>query len=191
MLQDASRLALLSIEGCRVIVNPTAVEQGGSMRIEEVIGERIKEIRELNQETQEQLGQRLGAVLGREWSRQAVSAAEKGGRAFTAAELVAIAYTLETTVPRLLTPPVGVRSIEMPGGAQVDRADVLESALPRASAEKVFEQIRESVRTLARTQEQAKQDAVASLESLALIDQQLALAADVIALRNQQAGGQD
>lgn len=160
------------------------------MRIEEVIGQRIKDIRELNDETQEQLGQRLGAVLGREWSRQAVSAAEKGGRAFTAAELVAIAYTLGTTVPRLLTPPVGVRSIEMPGGVQVDRADVLQSALPRGSAEKVFEQVREHLRTLAQTQERAKQDAVASLESLAHIDQLLALAADVITTRDQQAGGQ-
>lgn len=72
--------------------------------IEVVIGLRMHETRRAKELTQEQFGQSLGELLGRAWSRQAVSSAEQGGRQFTAAELVAIAHVLNTTVPALMTP---------------------------------------------------------------------------------------
>jgi hypothetical protein len=50
--------------------------------------------------SQSDLGRALAPLLGRPWSRQAVSAAEKGARDFKIAELVAIARVLGTTVAR-------------------------------------------------------------------------------------------
>jgi transcriptional regulator with XRE-family HTH domain len=89
------------------------------LRAEEFIGQRIRDRREELAMTQEDLGLRVGNLLGRAWSRQTVSAAEKGRRAFTAAELLAIAHVLETRAPRLLTPPLELAEIELPGGAKL------------------------------------------------------------------------
>lgn len=75
------------------------------MRIEEVIGRRIQELRKAQpgaeEMTQERLGALLAPLLGKPWSRQAVSAAEAGRRAFTAAEVVALATVLGTTIDDL------------------------------------------------------------------------------------------
>ncbi len=103
------------------------------MRLEQVIGHRMRERREEMALTQEQAGQRIGELLGRPWPRQAVSAAEKGDRAFTAAELVAIAFALDTTVSWLLTPLAGGLGVEMPSGAAVDQAKLIAAVLPRPS----------------------------------------------------------
>lgn len=74
--------------------------------IEQRIGARVRWVRELSQLSQAELGERLGEKLGRAWSRQAVSVAEKGGRAFTAAELVAISEVLDTTIADLFRPAI-------------------------------------------------------------------------------------
>lgn len=84
------------------------------MRVEQFVGQRVKQRREELTLTQEQFGQELAPYLGKAWSRSTVSVAESGGRAFTAAELVAIALVLETRAARLITPGVDVRSIEFP-----------------------------------------------------------------------------
>lgn len=62
-----------------------------------------------------QLGQAIGRYLGKPWSRQAVHQAERGRRAFTAAELAAIALTLETSIPALFL--TDSDQIELPGRA--------------------------------------------------------------------------
>lgn len=108
------------------------------MRVEEVVGVRVRDARESRDMTQEELGEKLGELLGRPWSRQAVSAAEKGGRAFTGAELVALAVALGTTVPRLFTPPSKVSSVEMPNGIQIDRAQLVGVAGPEFSDERAL-----------------------------------------------------
>ncbi|MFC9788738.1 hypothetical protein [Rhodococcus sp. NPDC127528] len=96
------------------------------MRIERLIGERVRDLRkELPSEdgkevTQEELGQRLGAYLEKSWSRQAVSAAEKGERSFAAVELVALAAVLGIAVGDLLKPKAGVESISMPSGTSIE-----------------------------------------------------------------------
>jgi transcriptional regulator with XRE-family HTH domain len=100
-------------------------------RIEQVIGLRMYHRREELGLTQEQVGQAVGDLLGKAWSRQAVSAAEKGNRAFTAAELLAIAWALRTTVSWLLTPLVGDPGIRMPGGALLETDKVVAAVLPR------------------------------------------------------------
>ncbi|MDP9225588.1 MAG: helix-turn-helix domain-containing protein, partial [Actinomycetota bacterium] len=54
--------------------------------------------------TQEEFGQRMGEYLGRPWSKQTVSAAEKGKRNFDLQELLAITAVLGTTLEYLLSP---------------------------------------------------------------------------------------
>jgi transcriptional regulator with XRE-family HTH domain len=71
------------------------------MRIEAAIGKRIARLRETRQMSLTQLGESMGKYLDRPWSRQAVHQAERGRRAFTAAELAALALALETSVPAL------------------------------------------------------------------------------------------
>lgn len=108
------------------------------MRIEEVIGQRIQELRKAQADTkemtQEDLGESLGRYLERPWSRQAVSAAEKGQRAFTSVELAAFALVFDVPVQRLLSTSIDVSTIEMPSGVEIDPR-----SLTHTSADKEFE----------------------------------------------------
>jgi transcriptional regulator with XRE-family HTH domain len=63
--------------------------------------------------TQTQLGERIGALLGRPWSRQLIWSAEHGQRPFTAAELIAFASVLGLQVNDLLMPPDYVETVEL------------------------------------------------------------------------------
>lgn len=89
------------------------------MRIEDVIGQRITRAREETGWSQAEIGVKLGGYLGKPWPRQAVSAAEKGRRAFTAAELVALAYVLGYSVETLLSPPDGVSEVTLADGRPI------------------------------------------------------------------------
>jgi transcriptional regulator with XRE-family HTH domain len=82
------------------------------MRVEEAIGQQIARLRQARQMSLTQLGQALGRYLGKPWSRQAVHQAERGRRAFTAAELAAIALALDTSIPALFLSDAG--PIELP-----------------------------------------------------------------------------
>lgn len=90
------------------------------MRIEDVIGRRIAEGRDELGLTQAQLGEELAKYLGRPWPRQAVSNAEKGGRAFGAADLVALSLALGCTIETLLEPPPGVEQVMIGAGPPLD-----------------------------------------------------------------------
>jgi transcriptional regulator with XRE-family HTH domain len=68
------------------------------------VGRRIREARKAMGWTQAQLGEHLGAYLGKPWSVQSVSQAEAGRRDFTAEELVALAAALERPVGWLFLP---------------------------------------------------------------------------------------
>ena len=89
------------------------------MRIEMAIGRQIARFREARQMSLTQLGEALGKYLGKPWSRQAVHQAERGRRAFTAAELAALALVLDTSVPALFLADAGpgAAPIELPGAA--------------------------------------------------------------------------
>lgn len=76
----------------------------------EVIGWNIRE-RRAARWTQPEFGQLIGTVLPKQWPAQTVSSAEKGERAFAAAELVAIAHLLEVSVAALFTPPLPVQRV--------------------------------------------------------------------------------
>jgi hypothetical protein len=87
--------------------------------------------------SQADLGRALAPLLGRPWSRQAVSAAEKGGRDFKIAELVAIARVLETTVGQLALPGPEVRyRVVFPSGETITAMELLDAVLsPRIDLE--------------------------------------------------------
>jgi transcriptional regulator with XRE-family HTH domain len=104
------------------------------VRAEQVVGERIRAYREAAGMTQEDLGRVVGALLGREWPRQAVSAAEKGSRGFTASELVAIAYALRINIAMLFVPSMGDPEITLPGAA-LREADLMSTVLAVPGAE--------------------------------------------------------
>jgi len=85
------------------------------MRIETAIGMQIARLREARQMSLTQLGEALGKYLDKPWSRQAVHQAERGRRAFTAAEMAALALALETSVPALFL--ADAAHVELPGAA--------------------------------------------------------------------------
>src|ERR1035438_9053178 len=85
--------------GFGVIIGNDA--RGVDMRVEVAIGKQIARFRETQQMSLTQLGEAMGQYLDRPWSRQAVHQAERGRRAFTAAELAALALVLGTSVPAL------------------------------------------------------------------------------------------
>lgn len=118
------------------------------MRVEELVGQRVKQARERQGITQEQLGEWLEPLLGRPWARQAVSTAEQGKRAFTAAELVAIAYVVGVAPHVLLQMPPGVDAVEMPSGSFLTREDLSKAAHtgeggPGVAAERVQQRLSE------------------------------------------------
>ncbi len=71
------------------------------MRVEEAVGQQVARLRAQRRLSLADLGEALGRYLGKPWSRQAVHQAERGQRAFTAAELTALALVLDTSVPAL------------------------------------------------------------------------------------------
>ncbi|MCX4907798.1 helix-turn-helix domain-containing protein [Streptomyces sp. NBC_00878] len=83
------------------------------MRVEEAIGQQIARFREARRLSLTELGELMGRYLDRPWSRQAVHQAERGRRAFTAAELTAIALVLDTSIPALFL--AESEPIELPG----------------------------------------------------------------------------
>jgi len=83
------------------------------MRVEAAIGKQIARFREARQMSLAQLGEAMGKYLDKPWSRQAVHQAERGRRAFTAAEIAALALVLETSVPALFL--TEDESVELPG----------------------------------------------------------------------------
>ena len=85
------------------------------MRVEEAIGRQIARLRTQRQQSLADLGEALGCYLGKPWSRQAVHQAERGQRAFTAAELAALALALDTSVQALFRAEDD--QIELPGRA--------------------------------------------------------------------------
>ena len=67
-----------------------------------LVGVNIALYRQAHGWSQAELGKQLSEYIGlHEWARQSVSSAEKGRRAFTAAELVALAQVLEVKLADL------------------------------------------------------------------------------------------
>jgi transcriptional regulator with XRE-family HTH domain len=99
--------------------------------LEELIGQRVREARRTKDWTQEELGQRLGEVLGKSWTKITVSGAERGARRFTAVELWALARTLERPVAWFYgSPDPGVRVDVLEGMVALEVYSVALSGYP-------------------------------------------------------------
>jgi transcriptional regulator with XRE-family HTH domain len=85
------------------------------MRVEEAVGQQVARLRVQRGLSLAELGEALGRYLGKPWSRQAVHQAERGQRAFTAAELTALALALDTSLPALFRS--GDAPIELPAAS--------------------------------------------------------------------------
>jgi 8-oxo-dGTP diphosphatase len=114
------------------------------VRIEEIVGLRIRERREQMGLSQAQFGKLIGEHLGRAWSRQAVSGTEQGQRNFAAAELVTLAHVLGMSVGQLLTPPPGVERIEIAPGIEAERDVLLTALVPAMAVDKPEEKLQET-----------------------------------------------
>ncbi len=134
------------------------------MKIEQVVGARIAEVRERRGMTQTELGKRLGQYLKVEWLPQAVWTAEQGKRAFPVADLVAFAHVLDIPVSYLLTPPQKIRQVEMPSGATLSSDALTEAALPADEVGERLHDARAALADLAEANERAVSEQTAVQE---------------------------
>lgn len=142
------------------------------MRVEEMVGRRVREHRELLGMTQEELGRRLEPLLGKAWPRQAVWGAERGQRAFTSAELVALASVLATTPARLISSPPGLQEIEMPSGKTIPAKAVSDLSHRDPPSAEVWELADRFVGAVRQAEESSTVASTAASALVALLEEQ-------------------
>lgn len=143
------------------------------MRVEEVVGWQVRERREARGVTQEQLGRELEPFLGRPWSRQAVSAAEKGDRSFGAAELVALAAVLHARVGDLLRLPIHEAAVELGGPSAVTREMLFEVVMSGPREDMNLVGLQETLSRLADSIMHGQQDSARALKLAQDLDAQI------------------
>ena len=143
------------------------------MRVEEVVGWQVQKRRDALGLTQDQLGRQLTPFLGRPWSRQAVSAAEKGDRLFGAAELVALAAALHTTVGDLLRPPVQESAVDLGGPDAFPREMLLAVVASRLREDLNIASIQETLTLLADNAAQGQEVTTRTLKLAQDLDVQI------------------
>lgn len=122
------------------------------MRIQEVIGQNVRQARQGAGLSQRELGERVGWVLGedRTWFAQAVSAAEtSGGRDWSALDLVAVAWVLKRPVAWFFKAPGGADPsalLEVPG----EHAVPLSWVAGAGSAERSVEELATEIERLSK-----------------------------------------
>jgi transcriptional regulator with XRE-family HTH domain len=162
------------------------------LRVEQYVGQRVRDRRDELGMTQEEFGRQLGHWLGKPWSRSTVSVAENGRRAFTAAEIVAIALVLDTSPSRLFMPPAEPGEIRMPSGANLPARPLPLIRLPEdlnfAAIEETLRLLKESA---ARSQEAAdrSQEEAARRQEEAARTGKLVHELDVLFVERLAAGG--
>lgn len=80
---------------------------------QQIVGHNVKTRREAHQMTAKSMGIAMGEVFGKTWPPQTVYMMEAGERKMVAAEVVALAHILETTVADLFSPPSVVETVEV------------------------------------------------------------------------------
>jgi transcriptional regulator with XRE-family HTH domain len=95
------------------------------VRIEERIGARLREAREVKGWSQEVLGEQVTRYLGRPWSAQTVSVAENGGRDFDAEDMLVLALVFGRPVAWFYRPNLkAIEEIKLPSGFVVNEASM-------------------------------------------------------------------
>lgn len=95
------------------------------MELRKVVGQNLSRLSLAKGWNRAELGRQIGIVTGKAWSRQLVSLAVRGERAFTVDDLVTLAFVLEVPPGTLLLFPARVDKIVV--GGKPFRRDQLES----------------------------------------------------------------
>lgn len=146
--------------------------------------------------TQAEFGERVGRYLGRAWSRQTVSAAEKGGRAFTALELMVISIVLGIPVNVLFLPHPAASEIDLetPGGVPLPMELVISHAVaePQEREEIVrkYTETHEQLVQMKRELDEA-QRFIASMKNSPLSDELIDDLTEQVALRIRRQLGRE
>jgi transcriptional regulator with XRE-family HTH domain len=85
------------------------------IRVEEIIGKRVRQAREEAGVSQRAFGEALEGVLGTTWTPQAVSQAENGKRDWRARDLVAVSWVLKRPVEWFYSPMEEDRGKQLDG----------------------------------------------------------------------------
>ena len=91
---------------------------------ERVVADNITAARARCRLSQREVAERM-AALGFEWRQQIVAAAETARRQLKAAEVLGLAYALETSVGVLMEPSSDVQRITLPSEQIIDAASVV------------------------------------------------------------------
>lgn len=106
-----------------------------SPSVRKIVGLNIVKLRTSAGLSQNELGVRLEQWLQSSWSRQAVSQAEQGNRAFGVDDLIALSVGLDASVQQLLTPPKDVESVILASGTELSALTYKEVVLGGAVEE--------------------------------------------------------
>lgn len=87
--------------------------------VREIVGLNIAKLRTAAGLSQNDLGIKLERWLESSWSRQAVSQAEQGKRAFGVDDLVALSIGLDASIHQLLTPSRELTAVELASGTEL------------------------------------------------------------------------
>jgi 8-oxo-dGTP pyrophosphatase MutT (NUDIX family)/transcriptional regulator with XRE-family HTH domain len=118
------------------------------VRVEESIGQRVRARRNELHMSQDEFGRALGPLLGKPWSRQTVSMAEQGSRAWVASDLLAVAVVLQTTVGELLRPPLGETAVDLGGPESVPGDTLRDVTLTRGREDLSMAEINRTIAAL-------------------------------------------
>src|ERR1700678_72410 len=91
----------------------------------EVLARNIRAARSRTDVSQQILAARMRSLGFSAWLHQTVGNVEKGKRRVTAEEILGLAFALETTVQRLLTPIGEDKWVELPSGMSLDVSAVV------------------------------------------------------------------
>jgi len=143
------------------------------VRVEEVVGRRVRARREELGMTQKEFGRRVGQLLGKAWSRSTVSVAENGSRAWAAADLVAVAMVLQVTVGDLLIPPIEEAAVDLGGPQAVPKSRLSDAVTAHGREDLNLAAIRETLSLLADTANRSQADGNRILEIARDLDVQI------------------
>jgi transcriptional regulator with XRE-family HTH domain len=106
----------------------------------QIVGFRIQQMRKASGMTQAALGQELKRYLGKGWTKQAVSAAERGLREITIEELFAFAAAFKCSFVNLYAPLPPNVGIDFVSGEQLDSEQSMTMLIGPKRARDAFEQ---------------------------------------------------
>jgi transcriptional regulator with XRE-family HTH domain len=135
------------------------------MRVEEVVGKRLRDARRAAGLTQLQLGEAMADFLPKKWVGQQISQAEEGNRKLTAEELFAFCCILARPVNYFFIPTVDVSVIEVRGRqGTIDAETVRDIQMPDMAYNAALPALRQLM-----SLESSMRDAITSLDPWSVV----------------------